>query len=202
MPALDYPGPIQRLIAQLKSLPGIGPRSAERMALWLLGSGRQRTLLLADALNALEQDVEMCADCGFYNERGEACHLCADEKRQQQIVCVVEQAADVLRLERSRAFQGQYHVLGGKLSPLDNVTPEDLRIEALCRRVEELAATEVILALGSDVEGEATANYLADVLRSTGVKLSRLAQGMPAGGGLDHVDELTLHHALQGRRMV
>jgi len=202
MPALDYPGPIQRLIAQLKSLPGIGPRSAERMALWLLGSGRQRTLLLADALNALEQDVEMCSDCGFYNERGEACHLCADKKRQQQIVCVVEQAADVLRLERSRAFQGQYHVLGGKLSPLDNVTPEDLRIEALSRRVEELAATEVILALGSDVEGEATANYLADVLRSTGVKLSRLAQGMPAGGGLDHVDELTLHHALQGRRSV
>lgn len=200
MPALDYPGPIQRLISQLKSLPGIGPRSAERMALWLLGAGRQRTLLLADALNALEQDVEMCTDCGFYNERGEACHLCADEKRQRQVVCVVEQAADVLRLERSRAFQGQYHVLGGKLSPLDNVTPEDLRIEALSRRVQQLAATEVILALGSDVEGEATANYLADVLRSTGVKLSRLAQGMPAGGGLDHVDELTLHHALQGRR--
>ncbi len=200
MAALDYPAPIQRLILQLKSLPGIGPRSAERMALWLLGSGRERTGTLAAALNALESEVAMCDDCGFFSQSGTDCLLCSNERRQRHIICVVEQAADVLRLERSRAFTGQYHVLGGKLSPLDNVTPEDLRMEALVRRVAELPATEVILALGSDVEGEATANYIADLLRGTGVTITKLAQGMPAGGGLDHVDELTLHHALQGRR--
>lgn len=200
MASLDYPAPIQRLIVQLKGLPGIGPRSAERMALWLLQGGRSKAGLLASALHALEQDVEMCVDCGFFSQSGSDCLLCSNEKRQQHVVCVVEQAADVLRLERSRAFTGQYHVLGGKLSPLDNVTPEDLRLESLLRRVTTLPATEVILALGSDVEGEATANYIADMLRSTGVIISRLAQGMPSGGGLDHVDELTLHHALSGRR--
>ena len=200
--ALEYPVPIQRLIAQLKSLPGIGPRSAERMALWLLQSGRGRVLPLSDALQGISTDVEMCQDCGFFLQRETECLLCTNDKRNRQIICVVEQAADVLRLERSRAYQGQYHVLGGKLSPLDNVTPDDLRIEALLRRVAELPATEVILALSSDVEGEATAHYLADGLRSSGVSISRLAQGMHAGGNLDHVDELTLYQALQGRRVV
>jgi len=202
MPSLDYPAPIQRLITQLKSLPGIGPRSAERMALWLLQAGRERVLPLAAALKGISEQVERCEDCGFFLELNAECLLCIDDKRNRQIICVVEQAADVLRLERSRAFQGQYHVLGGKLSPLDNVTPEDLRIESLVRRVTELPATEVILALSSDVEGEATAHYLADALRHTQVSVSRLAQGMPAGGNLDHVDELTLYQALQGRRVV
>ena len=200
MPALDYPGPIQRLIFQFKSLPGVGPRSAERIALWLLRGERRVTGQLAEALRAMEETVEACTDCGFYSERGEACGLCTDHKRDQHLLCVVEQASDVLRLERSRAFNGLYHVLGGKLSPLDNVTPEDLRIDSLLRRVQQLPASEVILALGSDVEGEATANYLADLLRSESIALTKLAQGMPAGGGLDHVDELTLHRALQGRR--
>ncbi len=199
---LEYPVPIQRLIVQLKSLPGIGPRSAERMALWLLQSGRPRVTPLAESLQGLNQQVEMCQDCGFYQESGTECLLCTDDRRNRQIVCVVEQAADVLRLERSRAYQGQYHVLGGKLSPLDNVTPDDLRIDSLVRRVASLPATEVILALSSDVEGEATAHYLADALRSSSVSISRLAQGMPAGGNLDHVDELTLYQALQGRRTV
>ena len=202
MSPLEYPVPIQRLIVQLRSLPGIGPRSAERMALWLLQSGRNRVLPLADALQGIAAQVEMCQDCGFFLQSDTECLLCTNDKRNRQIICVVEQAADVLRLERSRAYQGQYHVLGGKLSPLDNVTPDDLRIEALVRRVAELPATEVILALSSDVEGEATAHYLADALRSTSVSISRLAQGMPAGGNLDHVDELTLYQALQGRRVV
>ena len=200
MASLDYPAPIQRLIVQLKGLPGIGPRSAERMALWLLQAGRAKAGALASALHALESEVVMCEDCGFFNQREADCLLCTNEKRQRHIICVVEQAADVLRLERSRAFTGQYHVLGGKLSPLDNVTPEDLRIESLLRRVTMLPATEVIFALGSDVEGEATANYIADLLRGSEVHITKLAQGMPAGGGLDHVDELTLHHALSGRR--
>ncbi len=202
MPSPAYPAPIQRLIMQFKSLPGIGPRSAERMALWLLQAGRERITPLAGALEALGSQVEQCPDCGFFLELNAPCLLCTDERRQRQIICVVEQAPDVLRLERSRAYQGLYHVLGGKLSPLDNVTPDDLRIESLVRRVAELPASEVILALGSDVEGEATAHYLTDALRHTQVSISRLAQGMPAGGNLDHVDELTLYQALQGRRTV
>ena len=199
---LEYPAPIQRLIVQLKSLPGIGPRSAERMALWLLQSGRPRVMPLAEALQGLNKQVEMCQDCGFYQESDTECLLCTDDRRNRQIICVVEQAADVLRLERSRAYQGQYHVLGGKLSPLDNVTPDDLRIDSLIRRVASLPATEEILALRSDVEGDATAHYLADALRSSNVSISRLAQGMPAGGNLDHVDALTQYQALQGRRTV
>jgi recombination protein RecR len=197
---LDYPTPIQRLIVQLKSLPGIGPRSAERMALWLLQSGSERVLPLAGALSNLPVEVVMCEACGFFLQRDTACLLCTNEKRNRQLLCVVEQASDVLRLERSRAFNGMYHVLGGKLSPLDNVTPSDLRLESLIRRVGQMESTEVILALSSDVEGEATANYIADLLRPCGIHVSRLAQGMPAGGGLDHVDELTLYQALQGRR--
>ncbi len=201
MPALDYPPPLQRLIAQIKSLPGLGPRSAERLVLWLLQDGG-RVEPLMDALGDLVARVHACDQCGFFIEKDRDCSLCQSPKRQQNILCVVEQAADVLRLERSGAFQGLYHVLGGKLSPLDNVTPDDLRIEPLLQRVKALNVEEVILAVGSDVEGEATASYLNDLLRSEGLTVSRLAQGMPAGGGLDHVDELTLYQALHGRRTV
>ena len=200
MPAPDYPPPIQRLILQLKALPGLGPRSAERLALWLMQQGADRTEPLARTLLDLPDLVAACDQCGFFIEKDAPCVLCANPKRNAQIICVVEQAADVLRLERSGAFQGLYHVLGGKLSPLDNITPEDLAIEPLLARVERMSVEEVILALGSDVEGEATASYLADALRPTGTTVSRLAQGMPAGGGLEHVDELTLHQALHGRR--
>lgn len=201
MPSLDYPLPLQRLIAQIKGLPGLGPRSAERLVLWLMqDSGRVEPLV--DALKDLVARVHACSQCGFFIEHETDCALCQGPNRQQKIICVVEQAADVLRLERSGAFQGLYHVLGGKLSPLDNVTPDDLRIEPLLERVRHLQAQEVILAVGSDVEGEATASYLSDLLRIEGVSVSRLAQGMPAGGGLDHVDELTLYQALHGRRQM
>ena len=199
MAALDYPPPLRRLIAQLKSLPGLGPRSAERLMLWLMQDGG-RIEPMVEALTEAMARVHACDDCGFFIERGEECALCHNPKRQQRLICVVEQAADVLRLERSGAFHGMYHVLGGKLSPLDNVTPEDLRIEALLERVKRVQAAEVILAVGSDVEGEATASYLHDLLRAEGLAVTRLAQGLPAGGGLDHADELTLYQALQGRR--
>lgn len=202
MAAADYPAPILRLIALLRGLPGIGPRSAERMALWLMEQGPVRSQPLAQALGAIAVDVEACGDCGFFVERGVECELCHSGRRDQGLICVVERAADVLRLERSGAFKGLYHVLGGKLSPLDNVTPEDLRIEELLKRVAAGAAKEVILAVGSDVEGEATAGYLNDVLASSGVAVSRLAQGLPAGGALDHVDELTLYQAMNGRRQL
>lgn len=197
---IDYPPAIQRLVAQLKALPGLGPRSAERLMLWLLQMPDERISSLIQSLGQAKECIVACGDCGFFIEQGSACLLCHDPRRQQKLLCVVEQAADVLRLERSGAFQGLYHVLGGRLSPLDNVTPEDLRMDSLVRRVGELGAEEVILALGSDVEGEATASYIADLLRPSGISVSRLAQGMPAGGGLDHVDELTLYQALHGRR--
>lgn len=200
MPFIDYPAPIRELILQMKSLPGLGPRSAERLTLWLMGRGVSRLGELARALDQLQDRVKMCSECGFFTEKDQVCQLCHDDKRELHLLCVVEQAADVLRLERTGAYKGMYHVLGGKLSPLDNITPDDLRIDDLVRRARELATTEVILALGADVEGEATANYLADALRHSGIHVTRLAQGMPAGGGLDHVDEMTLHHALSGRR--
>lgn len=198
--AIDYPPTLQRLVAQLKSLPGLGPRSAERLTLWLMQAGKDRAGPLAATLASLADTVAACDQCGFFIESGSACLLCHNTKRQRRLLCVVEQAADVLRLERSGAYQGLYHVLGGKLSPLDNVTPEDLRIAPLLDRAKELEVEEVILALGSDVEGEATASYIADLLRGAGVAITRLAQGMPAGGALDHVDELTLYQALHGRR--
>lgn len=200
--SLDYPATLQRLVAQLKSLPGLGPRSAERLMLWLMQVGRDRVQPLAQTLASLERSVAACGDCGFFMEAGSACVLCHNPKRDRRVLCVVEQAADVLRLERSGAYHGLYHVLGGKLSPLDNVTPADLRIVPLQSRAKNLEVTEVILALGSDVEGEATASYLTDLLRGSDVTITRLAQGMPAGGALDHVDELTLYQALSGRRKV
>jgi recombination protein RecR len=202
MAQIDYPASIRQLILQMKSLPGLGPRSAERLVLWLMGRGRGRVTELSQALASLQERVALCQRCGFFLEKGQDCAFCDNPKRNQHLLCVVEEAADILRLERSGAYQGLYHVLGGKLSPLDNVTPSDLRIEELQRRVEGLQAEEVILALGSDVEGEATANYIADLLASGGSSITRLAQGMPAGGGLDHVDELTLFQALSGRRKI
>ncbi len=187
---------------QLKSLPGLGPRSAERLMIWLLQMRDERISALSQVLNDAKERIVPCPECGFFIESGNACLLCQDPRRQQRLLCVVEEAADVLRLERSGAFQGLYHVLGGRLSPLDNVTPEDLRMESLVERVRDLQTEEVIIALGSDVEGEATASYIADLLRPAGISVTRLAQGMPAGGGLDHVDELTLYQALHGRRQL
>jgi recombination protein RecR len=202
MKAADFPEPVRQLIGQLKRLPGIGPRSAERVAVWLLQNPKADPVALADALQIAKDIVRPCPACGFF-ATDEGCVVCDDPKRDDHMLCVVEQATDVLPLERSGAFRGRYHCLGGKLSPLDRVSPEDLRIPELLRRVD--AATEeieVILALGSDVEGEATANYLADLLRSKNCRLTRIAQGLPAGGGLEHADELTLMRAMQGRRGV
>ncbi len=200
MARADFPLPVKALVAELKRLPGIGPRSAERMAVWLLQNKKSEPLQLADALAKADAEIIPCPVCGFFATR-EACDLCDDPKRDDSVLCVVEQATDVLPLERSGAFKGRYHCLGGKLSPLDRVSPEDLNITELMRRVEAVAGeTEIILALGADVEGEATSNYLAEMMRGRPVRITRIAQGLPAGGGLEHADELTLIRALQGRR--
>jgi recombination protein RecR len=196
----DFPEPVKSLIGELKRLPGIGPRSAERVAVWLLQSPKADPTALAGALQHAKETVRPCTICGFFATDAGCC-VCDDPKRDDHTLCVVEQATDVLPLERSGAFRGRYHCLGGKLSPLDRVSPEDLRIPSLLRRIETAAdGIEVVLALGSDVEGEATANYLAELLRGKNCRLTRIAQGLPAGGGLEHADELTLMRAMLGRR--
>jgi recombination protein RecR len=170
--------------------------------MWLLQSPKADAPALANAVAQAREAVVACPHCGFFATR-ECCQLCDDPKRDDRTLCVVEQATDVLPLERSGAFRGRYHCLGGKLSPLDRVSPEDLRIPALLRRVQAAEAPlEVILALGADVEGEATANYLIGLLRGSKCQISRIAQGLPAGGGLEHADGLTLMRAIDGRRSV
>lgn len=202
MKPIDYPSPVRTLVTELRKLPGIGPRSAERIAVWLLQNPKAAPAELADSIAAAAQNVVPCPVCGFFAS-GESCELCCDEKRDRSLLCVVEQATDVLPLERSGAFRGYYHCLGGKLSPLDGIAPEDLRISPLLRRLESSPEnTEVVLALGSDVEGEATANYLAEILRGKNHAVTRIAQGLPAGGGLEHADPLTLMRALEGRRRI
>jgi len=202
MAQADFPEPVRILIGELKRLPGVGPRSAERIAMWLLQSPKADAPALAQAVAEARETVIACPVCGFFATR-ESCQLCEDPKRDDHLLCVVEQATDVLPLERSGAFRGRYHCLGGKLSPLDRVAPEDLRIPALAHRIEIAEAPiEVILALGADVEGEATANYLIGLLRGGKCRLSRIAQGLPAGGGLEHADGLTLLRAIEGRRGV
>jgi recombination protein RecR len=193
----DYPEPFRILVRELRRLPGVGPRSAERMALWLLEESGRPTLL-AEALGGARDGVTRCTACGFFSE-SEMCGVCADTEREP-ILCVVERATDVLPIERTGAFRGHYHVLGGRLAPLEHVGPEDLRLRELTVRLENSPYSEVILALSTDVEGEATANYLAELLAPRGVSITRLAQGMPAGGGLENADELTLSRALSGRR--
>ncbi len=197
MKTADYPEPFRVLVRELRRLPGVGPRSAERMALWLLGDV-ERTGSLSEALAGAAGGLCHCAECGFFSVE-ERCVICADGARER-LLCVVERATDILPIERSGAFHGRYHALGGRLSPLEHVGPEDLRLEELFARLDREEFGEVILALSTDVEGEATANYLAEILAPRGVRVSRLAQGMPAGGGLEHADELTLARALAGRR--
>jgi len=202
MTRAEYPEPVRELIGELKRLPGVGPRSAERIAVWLLQSPKADPNLLASALQKAKEAVRPCPICGFFATPA-SCIVCDEPKRDPHMLCVVEQATDVLPLERSGSFKGRYHCLGGKLSPLDRVSPEDLRIPQLLRRIESAdGEIEVVLALGSDVEGEATANYLADLLRGKNCRLTRIAQGLPAGGGLEHADELTLMRAMQGRRSI
>ena len=202
MARLDYPEPLQRLVAQLKRLPGIGPRSAERIALWLVGGPRDdnhRGREVAETMLENAAKVRACANCGFFTIE-EHCDICRDDSRAAGPLCVVEQATDILPLERTGVFRGRYHALGGRLAPLDHVGPEDLSIDRLLERVREEQASEVILALGADVEGEATAQYLAGLLRDfPEITVTRIAQGLPAGGGLESADELTLSRAMTGR---
>jgi len=197
---VDYPEPVRALISQLKRLPGIGPKSAERIAVWMLQQGEDITDPFAAIVALAGQAVGECSTCGFFSTEDKGCAICDGLQRDSASLCVVEQPTDILPLERSGAFRGHYHSLRGKISPLDNIGPDDLRIGELTLRLREGVFTEVILALSADVEGEATSNYLAEIFAEfPEIIVSRLAQGIPAGGGLESADELTLMRALEGR---
>jgi recombination protein RecR len=195
---VEYPPPLQELIRQLHRMPGIGPRSAERIALWIIQAPNSRPGEISEAISRCSKAVLNCRECGFFSE-GELCAICNDPARDRSVLCVVEQPTDILSLERTGAFSGVYHALGGKLSPLNHVGPEDLRFEALLQRIKQAAPSELILALGADVEGEATASYLFQLLAGIEVRVTRLAQGLPAGLGLENADDVTIARAFSGR---
>jgi len=190
---------IEELITELSRLPGIGRKTAQRLTYHLLQQPRERLGLLATAVSALAERVRPCSECGNPAE-GERCAICADPRRDASVICVVEEPSGLQTVERSLEFRGRYHVLGGRLSPLDGVGPEALRIEPLLKRIREGAVREVILATNPSMEGEATATYVQQVLAGTGVKVSRLARGLPVGGDLDFVDGATVAHALLARQ--
>jgi recombination protein RecR len=196
---VPLPEALQALIAALGKLPGVGPRSAERIALHIVQSPTELSTNLAEALARARSTIQFCTNCGGLTER-QPCAICSDPRRDSTLLCVVEKAVDILAIEKAGSFRGQFHVLGGKLSPLNGVGPEDLRIAQLGLRIPQQNVKEIILALPSDVEGDATSHYLAKTLSSSGIRISRIAQGLPAGSGLDYADELTLSRALEGRR--
>jgi recombination protein RecR len=189
---------VENLVAQLTRLPGVGTRTAHRLAFHLLRVPKDEAQALADAIGEVKERVRFCAECGNLTEE-ERCEICRDERRDRSVVCVVEQPADLVSLERTHEYRGLYHVLGGSLSPIDGVEPEHLRIDELMGRVERNGIHEVVLATNPNMTGEATAAYLADRLRGR-VRVTRLASGLPVGGDLEYADEVTLGRALAGRR--
>lgn len=197
--AMVYDGAIQRLIDAFSKLPGIGPKGAQRIAFYLLGSDEQEAADLADAIAEVKAKVRFCDTCGNVCEAS-PCPICADPRRDHTIICVVEEPKDVMSIERTREYRGLYHVLGGAINPMANVGPSDLNIPKLLERLSDGEVAEVILALDPNIEGEATATYLSRLLSQVGVKVTRLASGLPVGSDLEYADEITLGRALAGRR--
>jgi len=179
-------------------MPGVGPRSAERIALWMVQARGDQPEQIARAISETRKGIHPCKLCGYFTTN-ELCDICSDSSRAVELLCVVEQPTDILPLEKTGAFRGRYHSLGGRISPLDHVGPEDLRIKELLERTEKEKFTEVIFALAADVEGEATTNYLVDLLKDKGIALTRIARGLPAGAALESADDLTLQQAMSGR---
>lgn len=196
-----YEGVVQDLIDELGRLPGVGPKSAQRMAFYLLAADPADVTRLQEALQRVKDGVVFCAVCGTVSEK-QTCRICADPRRDPRLVCVVEEPKDVLAVERTREFTGRYHVLGGALDPLSGVGPDQLRIRELLTRIGANEITEVIIATDPNTEGEATATYLARLLKPMGLRVTRPASGLPVGGELEYADEVTLGRAFEGRRLL
>ncbi|MFD0774330.1 recombination mediator RecR [Streptomonospora algeriensis] len=194
-----YEGAVQNLIDELGRLPGVGPKSAQRIAFHLLAAETADVRRLADALIEVKARVRFCEVCGNVSEETE-CGICRDARRDSAVICVVEESKDVVAIERTREFRGRYHVLGGAISPIEGVGPDDLRIKELMSRLSDGRITELILATDPNLEGEATATYLARMVKPMGMKVTRLASGLPVGGDLEYADEVTLGRAFEGRR--
>lgn len=196
-----YEGIVQDLIDEFAKLPGVGPKGAARIAFHLLGAERDDVVRLGELLTRVKDEVRFCTLC--YNvASGERCRICADERRDASLICVVEEPKDVLAVERTREYRGRYHVLGGSINPIEGVGPDDLRVRELVARLSDSGIAEVILATDPNLEGEATATYLTRLVSGLGVKVTRLASGLPVGGDLEYADEITLGRAFEGRRQV
>ena len=196
-----YEGAIQDLIDELGRLPGIGPKSAQRIAFHIIQSERVDVSRLADVLRTVKERVKFCIECGNISEE-ELCRICRDPRRDGSLICVVEESKDVMAIEKTREFRGKYHVLGGAISPIDGIGPENLRIRELMVRLGDTTIQELIIATDPNLEGEATASYLIRQIKPLGIKVSRLASGLPVGGDLEYADEVTLGRAFEGRRTV
>jgi recombination protein RecR len=194
-----YEGIIQDLIDELGRLPGVGPKSAQRIAFHIIQSDRVDVTRLAEVLKTVKERVKFCIICGNISEE-DLCKICRDPRRDKTAICVVEESKDVLAIEKTREFKGKYHVLGGAISPIDGVGPENLRIKELMTRLAETQISEIIIATDPNLEGEATATYLTRLIKPLGIKVSRLASGLPVGGDLEYADEITLGRAFEGRR--
>jgi recombination protein RecR len=194
-----YEGPVQDLIDELGRLPGVGPKSAQRIAFHLLAADPVDVRRLASALTEVKDKVRFCSTCGNVAE-AEQCRICLDPRRDLSVICVVEEPKDVVAIERTREFRGRYHVLGGAISPIEGIGPDDLRIKELMTRLADGSVTELILATDPNLEGEATATYLARLVKEMDLKVTRLASGLPVGGDLEYADEVTLGRAFEGRR--
>ncbi|NUS16524.1 MAG: recombination protein RecR [Streptomyces sp.] len=196
-----YEGVVQDLIDELGRLPGVGPKSAQRIAFHILQADPADVRRLAHALSEVKAKVRFCQVCGNVAQ-DELCRVCRDPRRDPSVICVVEEPKDVVAIERTREFRGKYHVLGGAISPIDGVGPDDLRIAELLRRLADDSVTELILATDPNLEGEATATYLARTVKPMGLRVTRLASGLPVGGDLEYADEVTLGRAFEGRRLL
>src|SRR5437773_995630 len=193
------PAPLRRLVERLTRLPGVGEKSATRLAFFLLRADSEYAEALADAITALKREIRLCSRCLGFTEQ-DPCALCADPRRSDELVCVVEDPADLMAIERAGDFRGRYHVLHGTLAPLEGVGPEQLKVAELVTRLRDGSVREVILATNATVEGEATALYLAKLIKPLGVKVTRIAHGLPMGGDVEYADSVTLSRALEGRR--
>ena len=196
-----YAGPVQDLIDELGRMPGVGPKSAQRIAFHLLKLSRDDALRLAHAITEVKDKVAFCERC-FNVAEGPQCGICADERRDVHVICVVEEPRDIVAVEKTHEFKGRYHVLQGAISPIEGIGPDQLKVKELLTRLDPEGITEVILCTNPNIEGEATAMYLARLLKPLGIKVTRIASGLPVGGDLEYADELTLGRALEGRRVV